>query len=173
MWSNPCTQPLYLVKVKADRWQTQLNHQGPRSLCIPLAVLFCCLHTWLHTNAWALSEEQTTDRSRTCWCLRTEIHSKTGKRHSPGSGKLRKLRGIWDVILSQHSVWASLAINSVPLLPSAPDLCWSRHILLVAPQGLRMPINLWGRREAVLKRPRQTVAVNFTLEDSSEGRLQL
>lgn len=41
MLSNPST----LLKVKVNRWLTQLKHWGPGSLCMPL---FCCLRTWLH-----------------------------------------------------------------------------------------------------------------------------
>lgn len=41
MLSNPST----LLKVKVNRWPTQLKHWGPGSLCMPL---FCCLRTWLH-----------------------------------------------------------------------------------------------------------------------------
>lgn len=170
MLSNPHTQPLSLLKVKANWWQTQVNTRVPGfsvSQCSVVCILDCAL---MPTHCQK-NKRQTDPELAGVWELRYTL--KKERRHSPGSDKLRNLRGIWDVILSQRSVWASLAINSVTLLPSAPALCWFRHILPVAPGGLRVPINLWGRREAVLKEPRQTVAVNFTLEDDSEGELQL
>lgn len=90
---------------------------------------------------------------------------KNREKTQPRFRQTQKMAGGLEVSFLCHNTLCRLHLLATHLL-SAPDLCRSRKVLLMAPRGLRIPIDLWGRREAVLKEPRQTVAGNFSLMDN-------
>lgn len=131
--------------------------------------LFCCLHTRLHTNTHGLSEEQT-DRSRTCWRLRTEIHTRMERRHSQAQTSSKTVGN-----LRCHFV-AMLCVGFTCYLLSSSSTISPRFVLIQA-HSSSGPLGTKDAYQALKQkgsstRPRQTVAVKLALEDNSERRLQ-
>lgn len=119
MLSNAHTQPLSLLKVKANRWQTQVSTRVPGfsvSQCSVVCILDCTL---MPTQ----SEEQTINRSRTCWHLRTEIYSQERGEDTARAQTSSEICGGFEMSFC-HNVLCGLHLLSTQLLfYHQPQLC--------------------------------------------------